>query len=141
MHPKQIVKDVESYGAKLLIIDGNLMLENPDKIPSEIEEFVVSHKPRILDYLNGENSDKQYAIDQTMKKILSWWAGEKNKSIDYWSISNPRVIGLLYEFTVELSKNGWKDSSVIYYPYETERSKEIVKELYESAIAFSNRRR
>jgi len=144
MHTKDIVKQVEELGGKLLIVEGNLTLENPDKIGWEIEEYIVSHKSRIVDYLNGENMDKQFAVDQTISKMFLWWQGIKqpgSQTIQFWTISEPDSIGLLLEMSIELANNGWADPKKSYIPHETERSKEIANELYNSAIAFANRRR
>lgn len=144
MHPKNIINDVKKYGSNLVLVDGELVLENPENIGWEIEEFIVSHKSRLIDFLNGKNMDKQYAIDQTIKKMFLWWRGIEqpgSRTIQFWTVSEPKSIGLLLELSIELDKNGWKDPSVSYIPHETKRSKEITDELYESAIAFANRRR
>lgn len=144
MHPKSIIKDVENYGSKLTLSDGNLILENPEKVGWEIEEFIVSHKSRLIDYLNGKNMDKQYGIDQTITKMFLWWRGIKqpgSQTIQFWTISEPDSIGLLLELSIELAQNGWNDPKKSYIPHETKRSAEITNELYESAIAFANRRR
>ncbi len=144
MHPKNIVEDVEEYDSKLLLENGELVLESPEKVGWEIEEFIVSHKSRIIDYLSGKDMDKQHAVDQTVAKIFLWWQGVKqpgDKTIHFWTVSEPDSIGLLLELSIELAQNGWKNPKESYIPYETERSKEIANELYESAIAFANRRR
>lgn len=144
MHPKSIVENTRKYGSDLLLDNGELFLKNPENIPWEIEEFIVSHKQRIVDYLNGRFTERQHAIDQTIEKMFLWWRGIEqpgSKTIHYWTVSEPESIGLLYELSAELAKQGWKDPNEPYFPYETERSRKIAEELYDSAVAFANRRR
>lgn len=144
MHPKVIVENTQKYGSDLLLDNGELFLKNPENIPWEIEEFIVSHKQRLVDYLNGKFTERQHAIDQTIEKMFLWWRGIEqpgSKTIQYWTVSVPESIGLLYELSAELAKQGWKNPDEPYFPYETERSREIAEELYDSAVAFANRRR
>lgn len=140
MHPAKIIEEIATYSAEIKMTNEGLILTNHEDVPNEFVELIQEYKPRLIDYLNGDYSKSQYAIDITINKaLLHWCEKETNESIHLWMTNVPDVCDLLYDLTAELAKNGWNDINNAYYPYETERSRQLADELYKSALAYSKK--
>ncbi|MEX3713625.1 hypothetical protein ABFV99_14625 [Cytobacillus horneckiae] len=138
MHPKQICKDVESMGAKLVLDGNDLFIENPEKVYPEIEEFIKGYKTRILKYLNGSYSDKEHNVRQTIDKIIVFMRGieqDNNSKIKNWINHDDESLTKILELLVLLSKNGWVTNEPISN-YEDEKTDKLSKQIYDSAMNY-----
>lgn len=137
MHPKQICTDVQSMGAKLVLDGDELFIENPEKIYPEIEDFIKSHKVRIIKFLKGDYTDKEHAVRQTIDKIIDFYHDgcPVDSKINKWLQADEYSLLMVMNLTVELAENGWKYKKPITN-YEDDQSDQISKKIYERAIFF-----
>ncbi len=139
MHPKQILKDVESLGAKLVLDGDDLFIENPEKIYPEIEEIAKQYKARIVAYLKDDYLDYEHNVFQTVDKILNFYAGidqAMNKKINDWLNRDIVAVNLIMKLTVELNLNGWCDPKEPTCNYEDINTFKLSTEIYNRAMFF-----
>ncbi|MED1838116.1 hypothetical protein P4208_12175, partial [Bacillus thuringiensis] len=110
MHPKQICADVQSMGAKLVLDGNDLYIENHEKVAPEIESVIKEYKLRIIKYLQGNYSDQDHAVKQTIDKIINFFIGveqDMNPKINDWFNHDEAAARLVMELTLNFSLNGW----------------------------------
>lgn len=137
MHPRQICKDVESMGAKLVLDEGDLFIEKPENVYSEIVDFIKGHKVRIIKYLNGSYTDKEHAVRQTIDKIVEFYRNDcpVDSKINNWLQNDEEALGMLLVLWRELYEAGWSYEEPIAN-YENGQTDKLSQEIFERAMSF-----
>ncbi|CCW08424.1 MULTISPECIES: hypothetical protein [Bacillus] len=139
MHPKQICADVQSMGAKLVFDGSDLYIENPEKVAPEIESVIKEYKLRIIKYLQGNYSDQDHAVKQTIDKIINFFIGveqDMNPKINDWFNHDEVAARLVMELTLNFSLNGWLYVKESVANYENKLTDELSLNLYNRAMAY-----
>ncbi|PGU11114.1 hypothetical protein COD21_12390 [Bacillus cereus] len=137
MHPKQICADVQSMGAKLVLDGNDLYIENHEKVASEIELVIKEYKLRIIKYLQGNYSDQDYAVKQTIDKIINFFIGveqDMNPKINDWFNHDEAAARLVMELTFNFSINGWLYVKESVANYENKLTDELSQEIFNRAM-------
>ncbi len=138
MHPKQICKDFKSIGSPLSLEGDDLFILNPENVYPELEEFAKSYKAVLIKYLQGEYSDHQYNVDQTIEKIIDFYRAIEqpiNRKIDEWLNSDQDSLDKFMTLCLELSQNGWTLHEPISN-YQNEKTENLSEDVYKRAMAF-----
>lgn len=138
MHPKQICADVQSMGAKLVLDGDDLYIENHEKIPPEIESVIKEYKLRIIKYLQGDYSDQDHAVKQTIDKIINFFIGveqDMNPKINDWFNHDEAAARLVMELTLNFSFNGWLYVKESVANYENRLTDELSQEIFNRAMS------
>lgn len=138
MHPKQIIKDIQSMGSNLTVEGDELYIDNPMNIYPELEQTVKEYKSWIISYLKGEYSDRYHAIRQTIEKTINFYLcmeQEMNGKIGKWLNEDDGAALRFMDLLVLFSQNGWFPPDPVAN-YETPETDKLSKELYERAINF-----
>ncbi|AFQ16487.1 hypothetical protein P9027_02065 [Bacillus thuringiensis] len=139
MHPKQICADIQSMGAKLVLDGNDLYIENHEKIAPEIELVIKEYKLRIIKYLQGNYSDQDHAVKQTIDKIINFFIGveqDMNPKINDWFNHDEAAAKLVMELTLNFSLNGWLYVKESVANYENKLTDELSLNLYNRAMAY-----
>ncbi|MDA2478420.1 hypothetical protein ACS2TZ_13285 [Bacillus cereus group sp. Bce025] len=137
MHPKQICADVQSMGAKLVLDGNDLYIENHEKVGPEIESVIKEYKLRIIKYLQGNYSDQDHAVKQTIDKIINFFIGveqDMNPKINDWFNHDEAVARLVMELTLNFSLNGWLYVKESVANYENKLTDELSQEIFNRAM-------
>lgn len=143
MHPKQIITDIKSMGANLVLDGDDLYIEQHEKIYPEIEEIAKLYKARIVAYLKNDYSDQEHNIFQTVDKIINFYAGveqDMNKKINEWLNEDEPATKMIMKLCVELAKNGWKNPKDPTANYEDINTFKLSTEIYERAMSYFRRK-
>ncbi|MGG2935157.1 hypothetical protein ABEO66_13750 [Bacillus pacificus] len=138
MHPKQICADVQSMGAKLVLDIDDLYIENHEKIAPEIESVIKEYKLRIIKYLQGNYSDQDHAVKQTIDKIINFFIGveqDMNPKINDWFNHDETAARLVMELTLNFSLNGWLHVKESVANYENKLTDELSQEIFNRAMS------
>ncbi|AUB62453.1 hypothetical protein CSW12_05125 [Bacillus cereus] len=138
MHPKQICADVQSMGAKLVLDGDDLYIENHEKIAPGIESVIKEYKLRIIKYLQGNYSDQDHAVKQTIDKIIKFFIGveqDMNPKINDWFNHDEDAARLVMELTLNFSLNGWLYVKESVANYENKLTDELSKEIFNRAMS------
>ncbi|MGG0645470.1 hypothetical protein ABE083_00805 [Bacillus mycoides] len=138
MHPKQICDDVQSMGAKLVLDGNDLYIENHEKIAPEIEAVIKEYKLRIVKYLQGNYSDQDHAVKQTIDKIINFFIGieqDMNLKINDWFNHDEAASRLVMELTLNFSLNGWLYVKESVANYENKLTDELSQEIFNRAMS------
>ncbi|PEQ08051.1 hypothetical protein [Bacillus toyonensis] len=139
MHPKQICIDVQSMGAKLILDGNDLFIENPEKIGPEVELVIKEYKLRIVKYLQGNYSEQEHAVKQTVDKIINFFIGieqDMNPKINDWFNNDEGAARLVMELTLNFSLNGWLYVKKSVANYENKLTDELSLNLYNRAMTY-----
>ncbi|EJR71439.1 TPA: hypothetical protein QCV70_001608 [Bacillus cereus] len=139
MHPKQICADIQSMGAKLVLDGNDLYIENHEKIAPEIELVIKEYKLRIIKYLQGNYSDQDHAVKQTIDKIINFFIGveqDMNPKINDWFNHDEAAARMVMELTLNFSLNGWLYVKESVANYENKLTDELSLNLYNRAMAY-----
>ncbi|KAB7675312.1 hypothetical protein [Bacillus sp. B1-WWTP-T-0.5-Post-4] len=139
MHPKQICIDVQSMGAKLILDGNDLFIENPEKIGPEVESVIKEYKLRIVKYLQGNYSDQEHAVKQTVDKIINFFIGieqDMNPKINDWFNNDEDAARMVMELTLNFSLNGWLYVKESVANYENELTDKLSFNLYNRAMTY-----
>jgi hypothetical protein len=140
MHPKQICEDFKSMDARLMLDNGDLYIENPEKVCTELEEFVKLYKPRIIQFLQGQYTDKDHSINQTIEKIMNYFAGIEqamNKKIENWlNHDNESLDMIVNQLFIELWNNGWTDFGKPIDNYESQKTNTLCSTIFQRAMSY-----
>ncbi|QXJ47141.1 hypothetical protein KIV12_13220 [Bacillus altitudinis] len=139
MHPKQICADIEMMGARLVLDDNDLYIENPENVYQELVEFVQSYKKRIIRYLKGEYSDQEHNVKQTIDKIINYFMGidqEMNPKIDDWFNHEWDAATKAARLLILFWENGWRDFDSSVSNFESEETDKLSLEIYERAMSY-----
>ncbi|EEM02024.1 hypothetical protein bmyco0002_56430 [Bacillus pseudomycoides] len=139
MHPKQICADVQSMGAKLVLDGNDLFIENPERIAPEIESVIKEYKLRIVKFLQGNYSDQDHAVKQTIDKIINFYIGidqDMNKKINDWFNHDEDAARLVMELTLNFSLNGWLYVKESVANYENKLTDELSQEIFNRAMTY-----
>lgn len=142
LHPKQICIDVQSMGAKLILDGNDLFIENPERIGPEVESVIKEYKLRIVKYLQGNYSDQEHAVKQTVDKIINFFIGieqDMNPKINDWFNNDEDAARLVMELTLNFSLNGWLYIKESVANYENKLTDELSLNLYNRAMAYFRR--
>lgn len=142
MHPKQICIDVQSMGAKLVLDGNDLYIENHEKIAPEVEAVIKEYKLRIIKYLQGNYSDQDHAVKQTVDKIINFYIGidqDMNGKINDWFNHDEDAAHLVMELTLNLSLNGWVNVTDPIANYENKLTDEFSQEIFNRAMSYFRR--
>lgn len=137
MHPKQICADVQSMGAKLVLDGNDLYIEDHEKISPEIESVIKEYKLRIIKYLQGNYSDQDHAVKQTIDKIINFFIGveqDMNSKINDWFNHDEAAARLVMELTLNFSLNGWLHVKESVTNYENKLTDELSQEIFNRAM-------
>ncbi|MGE6551284.1 hypothetical protein ACQKFK_20415 [Bacillus mycoides] len=137
MHPKQICADVQSIGAKLVLDGNDLYIENHEKIAPEVEAVIKEYKLRIVKYLQGNYSDQDHAVKQTIDKIINFFIGveqDMNPKINDWFNHDEAAARLVMELTLNFSLNGWLYVKESVANYENKLTDELSQEIFNRAM-------
>ncbi|HHT7228078.1 TPA: hypothetical protein ACTZ5W_005414 [Bacillus cereus] len=138
MHPKQICADVQSMGAKLVLDDDDLYIESHEKVAPEIELVIKEYKLRIIKYLQGNYSDQDHAVKQTIDKIINFFIGveqDMNPKINDWFNNDEAAARLVMELTLNFSLNGWLYVKESVANYEYKLTDELSQEIFNRAMS------
>src|SRR5690606_7980333 len=117
----------------------DLYVEQPENIYPEIEDVIKSYKLRIVKYLKGEYSKREYAITQTIEKIIDFYRGyESSPKINNWLNQDYESAKEIMTLFVLFSKNGWDGEEPID-KYSDVATDELSEEIFEKAMAFFNK--
>lgn len=139
LHPKQICIDVQSMGAKLILDGNDLFIENPEKIGPEVESVIKEYKLRIVKYLQGNYSDQEHAVKQTVDKIINFFIGieqDMNPKINDWFNNDEDAARMVMELTLNFSLNGWLYVKESVANYENELTDKLSFNLYNRAMTY-----
>ncbi|AMR04594.1 hypothetical protein [Bacillus thuringiensis] len=137
MHPKQICADVQLMGAKLVLDGNDLYIENHEKVAPEIELVIKEYKLRIIKYLQGNYSDQDHAVKQTIDKIINFFIGveqDMNPKINDWFNYDEAAARLVMELTLNFSLNGWLYVKESVANYENKLTDELSQEIFNRAL-------
>ncbi|WP_272513674.1 hypothetical protein [Bacillus cereus] len=137
MHPKQICVDVQSMGAKLVLDGNDLYIENHEKVAPEIELVIKEYKLRIIKYLQGNYSDQDHAVKQTIDKIINFFIGveqDMNPKINDWFNHDEAAARLVMELTLNFSLNGWLYVKESVANYENKLTDELSQAIFNRAM-------
>ncbi|MED2985199.1 hypothetical protein P4311_28050 [Bacillus thuringiensis] len=137
MHPKQICADVQSMGAKLVLDGNDLYIESHEKVAPEIESVIKEYKLRIIKYLQGNYSDQDHAVKQTIDKIINFFIGveqDMNPKINDWFNHDEAAARLVMELTLNFSLNGWLYVKESVANYENKLTDELSQEIFNRAM-------
>ncbi|GAB6442074.1 MULTISPECIES: hypothetical protein [Bacillus] len=138
MHPKQICADVQSMGAKLVLDGDELYIENHEKIVLEVESVIKEYKLRIIKYLQGDYSEQDHAVKQTIDKIINFFIGieqDINSKINDWFNHDETAARLVMELTLNFSLNGWLYVKESVANYENKLTDELSQEIFNRAMS------
>jgi hypothetical protein len=138
MHPKQICTDVQSMGAKLVLDGNDLYIENHEKVAPEVEAVIKEYKLRIVKYLQGNYSDQDHAVKQTIDKIINFFIGveqDMNPKINDWFNHDEAAARLVMELTLNFSLNGWLYVKESVANYENKLTDELSQEIFNRAMS------
>ncbi|WP_406622167.1 hypothetical protein V6946_27685 [Bacillus sp. PPSBB_2] len=138
MHPKQICAGVQSMGAKLVLDGNDLYIENHKKIAPEVEAVIKEYKLRIVKYLQGNYSDQDHAVKQTIDKIINFFIGVEqdiNPKINDWFNHDEAAARLVMELTLNFSLNGWLYVKESVANYENKLTDELSQEIFNRAMS------
>ncbi|MGN4562265.1 hypothetical protein ACTFP3_29110 [Bacillus cereus group sp. MYBK5-2] len=138
MHPKQICADVQLIGAKLVLDGNDLYIENHEKVAPEIELVIKEYKLRIIKYLQGNYSDQDHAVKQTIDKIINFFIGveqDMNPKINDWFNHDEAAARLVMELTLNFSLNGWLYVKESVANYENKLTDELSQEIFNRAMS------
>lgn len=138
MHPKQICADVQLMGAKLVLDGNDLYIENHEKVAPEIELIIKEYKLRIIKYLQGNYSDQDHAVKQTIDKIINFFIGveqDMNPKINDWFNHDEAAARLVMELTLNFSLNGWLYVKESVANYENKLTDELSQEIFNRAMS------
>jgi hypothetical protein len=138
MHPKQICDDVQSMGAKLVLDGNDLYIENHEKIAPEVELVIKEYKLRIVKYLQGNYSEQDHAVKQTVDKIINFFIGveqDMNPKINDWFNHDEGAARLVMELTLNFSLNGWLYVKESVANYENKLTDELSQEIFNRAMS------
>lgn len=138
MHPKQICADVQLMGAKLVLDGNDLYIENHEKVASEVEAVIKEYKLRIVKYLQGNYSDQDHAVKQTIDKIINFFIGveqDMNPKINDWFNHDEDAARLVMELTLNFSLNGWLYVKESVANYENKLTDELSQEIFNRAMS------
>ncbi len=138
MHPKQICADVQLMGAKLVLDGNDLYIENHEKVASEVEAVIKEYKLRIVKYLQGNYSDQDHAVKQTIDKIINFFIGveqDMNPKINDWFNHDEAAVRLVMELTLNFSLNGWLYVKESVANYENKLTDELSQEIFNRAMS------
>ncbi|PEX46130.1 hypothetical protein [Bacillus thuringiensis] len=137
MHPKQICADVQSMGGKLVLDGNDLYIEYHEKIAPEIESVIKEYKLRIIKYLQGNYSDQDHAVKQTIDKIINFFIGveqDMNPKINDWFNHDEAAARLVMELTLNFSLNGWLYVKESVANYENKLTDELSQAIFNRAM-------
>lgn len=139
LHPKRICIDVQSMGAKLILDGNDLFIENPEKIGPEVESVIKEYKLRIVKYLQGNYSEQEHAVKQTVDKIINFFIGieqDMNPKINDWFNNDEAAARMVMELTLNFSLNGWLYVKESVANYENELTDKLSLNLYNRAMTY-----
>lgn len=142
MHPKQIIKDIQSMGSNITVEGDDLYIDNPMNIYPEVEQVVKDYKKRIIAYLKGEYSDRDHAIKQTIDKIFNFYLcidQEMNDKIGEWLNEDEGTPIMVMELIKKFANNGWFPSDPLAN-YETMETDELSEALYKRSMNYFRKR-
>ncbi|MCZ6942394.1 hypothetical protein EJ131_18005 [Bacillus mycoides] len=138
MHPKQICADVQLMGAKLVLDGNDLYIEKHEKIAPEVELVIKEYKLRIVKYLQGNYSEQDHAVKQTVDKIINFFIGveqDMNPKINDWFNHDEAAARLVMELTLNFSLNGWLYVKESVANYENKLTDELSQEIFNRAMS------
>jgi hypothetical protein len=142
LHPKQIIKDIQSMGSNLTVEGDDLYIDNPMNIYPEIEQVVKDYKKWIVSYLKGEYSNQDHAIKQTIDKIFNFYLcieQEMNDKIGKWLNEDEGTPIMVMELIKQFAKNGWFPPDPLAN-YESDETDTLSKELFERSMNYFRKR-
>ena len=142
MHPKQIIKDIQSMGSNITVDGNDLYIENPMNIYPEIEQVVKDYKKRIVAYLKGEYSERDHAIKQTIDKTLNFYLcveQEVNEKIYDWLMEDDESRNMFMRLLELFAENGWFPPDP-FANYETDETNLLSEFIYKRSMNYFRKR-
>ncbi|MGM0747110.1 MAG: hypothetical protein ACQEUS_04430 [Bacillota bacterium] len=139
MHPKQICADLTLLGSSLILDGDELYIEQPKNVYPELEAFVQSYKKRIIKYLQGEYSEHEHNVKQTIDKIINYFMGidqEINRKIDDWFNHDYESVMKVMKLLVLFWENGWRELKESVSNFESEETDRLSIEIYDRAMSY-----
>ncbi|PRS02423.1 hypothetical protein C6W24_00150 [Bacillus atrophaeus] len=139
MHPKQICADLALLGSSLVLDGDELYIEQPENVYPELEAFVQSYKKRIIKYLQGEYSEHEHNVKQTIDKIINYFMGidqDINRKIDDWFNHDYDSVMKVMKLLVLFWENGWRELKESVSNFESEETDRLSLEIYDRAMSY-----
>ncbi|MDL5143118.1 hypothetical protein [Bacillus atrophaeus] len=139
MHPKQICADLALLGSSLVLDGNDLYIEQPENVYPELEAFVQSYKKRIIKYLQGEYSEHEHNVKQTIDKIINYFMGinqDINRKIDDWFNHDYDSVMKVMKLLVLFWENGWRELKESVSNFESEETDRLSLEIYDRAMSY-----
>ncbi|MCY8485396.1 hypothetical protein MOC97_07840 [Bacillus atrophaeus] len=139
MHPKQICADLALLGSSLVLDGNDLYIEQPENVYPELEAFVQSYKKRIIKYLQGEYSEHEHNVKQTIDKIINYFMGidqDINRKIDDWFNHDYDSVMKVKKLLVLFWENGWRELKESVSNFESEETDRLSLEIYDRAMSY-----
>ena len=136
MHPKKIVDDFETIGAKIVLEKGQLFMENHETVIPEMREFAKCYKSRIVTYLEGNYSKEVHSVKSTIDKIVSYMIGEEheaNSKISDWLINDYEAVQQIITLMQIFYDAGWNTTNPIAN-YENSETDILSKKIFDRAM-------
>ncbi|WP_350300618.1 hypothetical protein [Peribacillus frigoritolerans] len=142
MHPKQIIDDFKSLGSPFVLENDELYIDNPENIYPELEDLAKSYKARIVAFLQGNYSDQDHAVKQTMDKIIKFYCGidqDMNGKINDWLNYDAAGTAAVMQLLIDLNNNGWDKVTEPICNFENEVTDKLSKEIFNRAMSYFRR--
>jgi len=108
-----------------------------NRFAPEIESVIKEYKLRIIKYLQGNYSDQDHAVKQTIDKIINFFIGveqDMNPKINDWFNHDEAAARLVMELTLNFSLNGWLYVKESVANYENKLTDELSQEIFNRAM-------
>lgn len=138
MHPEQICKDFKQLGSQIVLDNGEVFIENPEKAGPELMEVAKEYKSRIKKYLQGSYSKKEHSLRSTIDKIVAYMLHveqEMNNKITAWLRHDHEALQMIMKLLQLYFDNGWRYEQTVAN-FETTETDKLSQEIFDRAMAF-----
>lgn len=138
MHPKKICEDFAKMGSDLFLKEGDVFMKNHENVYDDLKSYTKLYKPWILQYLKGEYSDKEHAMNTTTEKIICCMMNieqDMNEKINDWLGHDEESLQMSVQLMQHLYDKGWRYELPIA-TFESEESDKARKFIFDRAMAY-----
>ncbi|PFQ42801.1 hypothetical protein COK05_24440 [Bacillus cereus] len=136
----EIISSIWKSGANIYLDpkDNRIGITRQNLIPAEVMQAAEKNFNGIDAWFKSWKDANNEKV--TILKIFYQFCGwQHNQKLNEWLIVDEESLQMFYEWTIVLANNGWTDMYEDYRPFESDKSNEIARKIYERAVLYAKR--